>query len=135
MSNRLSSLIEYREAKIESHYHFLEKLSSESLGCFDSGAYNGTLDDQVRVFFSPDQINQEIQKSKAKNRFRPIIDRLEVLQSLLVLLPQYQQQDALPSLIRDLKRFAAESSVWLTIQGSPPTLVPLEGLLNKGGGA
>ena len=126
LSNRLSSLIEHHEAGIRDHRHFLERLSAESLGRFvaDNGSY--TPNYQVRLFFSPNEIHKEMQRHRDKDPLRPILDRLEVLQSFLVILPLHQKHNALPSLIRDIKRFAAESNVWLNIQGSPPTLVPLE---------
>lgn len=126
LSHRLSSLIEHQEAGIKSHPHFLQRLSAESLGRFVAQNDTYTPDRQIRLFFSPNEIQKEMQERSDKDSLRPILDRLEVLQSFLVLLPRHQQHNALPSLIRDIKRFAAESTIWLNIQGNPPTLVPLE---------
>lgn len=126
LSDRLSSLIEHHEAGITSHSHFLERLSAESLGRFVAQNNTYTPDLQIQLFFSPNEILKEMDKQKDKDPLRYILDRLEVLQSFLVLLPLHQKHNALPSLIRDVKRFAAESNIWLNIQGSPPTLVPLE---------
>lgn len=126
LSSRLSSLIEYHEAGICNYHHFLERLSAESVGRFVAKNSTYTPDLQLRLFFSPDEINKEIHGSRQKDHLRPILDRLEVLESLLFLLPLHQVHNALPSLVRDIKRFAAESSIWLNIQGNPPTLVPLE---------
>jgi hypothetical protein len=126
LSYRLSSLIEHHEAGIRDDRHFLERLSAESLGRFVADNRTYTPDHQVRLFFSPNEIHREIQEHRDKDSLRPILDRLEVLQSFLLLLSLHQQYNALPSLVRDSKRFAAESNVWLNIHGSPPTLVPLE---------
>jgi hypothetical protein len=126
LSDRLSSLIEHHEAGITSHSHFLERLSAESLGRFVAQNSTYTPDLQIRLFFSPNETLKGMDKQKDKDPLRYILDRLEVLQSFLVLLPLHQKHNALPSLIRDVKRFAAESNVWLNIQGNPPTLVPLE---------
>ena len=52
--------------------------------------------------------------------------RLEVLQSILVLLTKHQINNALPGLVRDIRRFAAESNISLDIKGNPPTVVPIE---------
>jgi len=126
LSYRLSSLIEHHEAGIRDDRHFLERLSAESLGRFVADNRTYTPDHQVRLFFSLNEIHREIQEHRDKDSLRPILDRLEVLQSFLLLLSLHQQYNALPSLVRDIKRFAAESNVWLNIHGSPPTLVPLE---------
>ncbi|MBK9307826.1 MAG: hypothetical protein IPM58_12230 [Nitrospira sp.] len=126
LSYRLSSLIKHQEANLQNLHHFLEQLSAESLGRFIADNRTYTPDHQVQLFFSPDEIHREIEEHRDKDPLRPIHDRLEVLQSFLVLLPCHQKDNALPSLIRDIKRFAAESNIWLNIQGSPPTLVPLE---------
>lgn len=126
LSYRLSSLIEHHEAGIQNHSHFLERLSAESVGRFVANNQTYTPNHQVRLFFSPNEIHRAIQERGDKDPLRPILDRLEVLQSLLLLLPLHQRHNALPSLVRDIKRFAAESNVWLNIHGSPPTLVPLE---------
>lgn len=126
LSYRLSSLIEHHEAGVRDHSHFLERLSAESVGRFVANNQTYTPNHQVRLFFSPNEIHREIQEHGNKDPLRPILDRLEVLQSFLLLLSLHQQHNALPSLVRDIKRFAAESNVWLNIHGSPPTLVPLE---------
>ncbi len=56
-----------------------------------------------------------------------IAERLEVLQSIFILLLQQgRNPNALKSLVRDIRRSAAESSVLLDVKGKPPTLVPLE---------
>lgn len=55
-----------------------------------------------------------------------VADRLEVLQSSFVLLKQENRHDALKSLVRDVRRIAAETGVLLDIKGNPPTVVPLE---------
>jgi len=55
-----------------------------------------------------------------------VAERLEVLQSILVLLPQHQRHNAMKSLVRDIRRFAAESGVLLDLRGDPPTVVPIE---------
>ncbi len=55
-----------------------------------------------------------------------IAERLEVLQSLLHILCQQQNHDALRLLVRDIRRFAADSGVLLDIKGNPPTVVPIE---------
>lgn len=56
-----------------------------------------------------------------------IAERLEVLQSIFILLLQQgRNPDGLKSLIRDIRRSAAESNVLLDVKGEPPTLVPLE---------
>lgn len=55
-----------------------------------------------------------------------IAERLEVLQSIVVLLQQDKKHEALKSLVRDVRRFAAESCILLDIKGDPPTLVPIE---------
>lgn len=55
-----------------------------------------------------------------------ISERLEVLQSILILLTHYQHNNALPGLVRDIRRFAADSGVLLDIKGNPPTIVPIE---------
>lgn len=55
-----------------------------------------------------------------------IADRLEVLQSSFVLLEQDKRHDALKSLVRDVRRIAAETGVLLDIKGNPPTIVPIE---------
>jgi|CXWL01.1.fsa_nt_gi hypothetical protein len=71
-----------------------------------------------------------------KNKTRParyathwrtlVADRLEVLQSIFVLLQQDKKLDALKALVRSIRRFAAESGVLLDVKGDPPTLVPIE---------
>ena len=107
LSYRLSSLIEHREAGIQDYDHFLERLSAESLGRFvaKNNTYTPCL--RLRLFFSPDEINKEMHECREKDRLRPILDRLEVLESFLILLPHHQRHNALPSLVRDIKRFAA----------------------------
>lgn len=55
-----------------------------------------------------------------------VLDRLDVLQSLLLLLVRHGSQDALNSLQRDIRRFAADSGVSLDLRGNPPTIVPIE---------
>lgn len=51
-------------------------------------------------------------------------ERLEVLQSILILLQQDKKHDLLKSLMRDIRRIAANAGVWLNIIGAPPALVP-----------
>lgn len=126
LSNRLSSLIDHNEAGIHSHRHFLERLSTESLGRFTANNATYTPNLQVRLFFSPPEMLKEVKKGIDQDIVRLILERLEVLQSFLVLLPLHQKHNTLPSLVRDIRRFAAESRIWLDIQGNPPTLVPLE---------
>jgi hypothetical protein len=56
-----------------------------------------------------------------------IAERLEVLQSIFtLLLLQGRKPGALKSLVRDVRRFSADSGVLLDVKGDPPTLVPLE---------
>lgn len=56
-----------------------------------------------------------------------IAERLDVLQSIFILLlEQSRNAGALKSLIRSVRRSAAESGVLLDVKGEPPTLVPLE---------
>jgi hypothetical protein len=56
-----------------------------------------------------------------------IADRLEVLQSFFILLLQQGRNPvAFESLVRDVRRSAAECSVLLDVKGEPPTLVPVE---------
>jgi hypothetical protein len=126
LSNRLSSLIEHHEAGIQDHRHFLNRLSAESLGRFVADNDSYTPNYQVRLFFSPNEIQKKLQEHKDKDPLRPILDRLEVLQSFLVLLPLHQKHNALPSVIRDIRRFAADAGVLLNVKGDPPILVPLE---------
>lgn len=126
LSYRLASLIEHHEAGIQGYDHFMQRLSTESLGRFVAKNNSYTPSLQLRLFFSPDEINKEIYERREKDPHRPILDRLEVLQSFLVLLPQHQRHNSLPSVVRDIKRFAADSNIWLSIKGDPPTLVPLE---------
>ena len=57
---------------------------------------------------------------------RLIAERLEVLQSILALLSQHQNQNALKLLVRDIRRSAADSGVLLDLRGDPPTVVPVE---------
>lgn len=57
---------------------------------------------------------------------RLIAERLEVLQSILLLLSKSKQNNVLPGLVRDIQRFAADSNVFLTIDGNPPTVMPIE---------
>lgn len=133
ISIRLSSLIRHEEAKIPNETYFLDKLSSESLGRFVRDR-DSIPAENIRWFFSPEAIAYRVRSRAIEDRqstdamFAQMVieERLEVLQSFLVLLPAYQKVDVLPSVIRDIKRFAADSNVWLSIQGSPPTLVPLE---------
>ena len=85
LSHRLSSLIEHHEAGIPDYHHFLERLSAESVGRFVAKNSTYTPNLQLRLFFSPDEINKEMHERSEKDRLRPILDRLEVLESLLVL--------------------------------------------------
>lgn len=126
LSSRLSSLFEHNEAGIRDHHHFLDRLSAESLGCFvtKKEAYDPYL--QVRAFFSPEKIAKEMQEDPNNTPLRHILSRLEVLQSLLVLLPIHQKHNALPAVVRDIRRFAADTGVLLNVKGDPPTLLPLE---------
>lgn len=55
-----------------------------------------------------------------------VAERLEVLQSIVVLLQQDKKHDALKSLVRDVRRIAADSCILLDFKGDPPTLVPVE---------
>lgn len=126
LSNRLSSLIDHSEAGISNHHHFLERLSTESLGRFTAKHDTYAPNLQVRLFFSPTEMRKEVEEGIDQDIVRLILERLEVLQSFLVLLQLHQKHNTLPSLIRDIKRFAAESKIWLDIRGNPPTLVPLE---------
>lgn len=123
--NRLSSIFEHHEAGIPDYAHFMERLFAESLGRFvvdepTTPAY------RIRLFFSPAQINREMKENRSNDPFRPMLDRLEVLQSFLVLLPLHQRHNILPSVIRDIRRFAAEAGILLSVKGDPPTLLPLE---------
>lgn len=73
----------------------------------------------------------EIQKTTRKARYAShwqtlISERLEVLQSIFVLLQRDKLHDPLRSLVHDVRRFAADSGVLLNVKGDPPTLVPLE---------
>lgn len=52
--------------------------------------------------------------------------RLEVMQAILFLLSQHQNHNALKSLVRDVRRFAADSGALLDIKGNPPAVVPIE---------
>ena len=55
-----------------------------------------------------------------------IAERLEVLQSIFVLLQVDKKDEVIKSLMRNTRRFAADSGVLLDIRGGPPTLVPIE---------
>lgn len=55
-----------------------------------------------------------------------LLDRLEVLQALLIVLAQVSAREPLNVLQRDIRRFAAESGILLGIEGNPPMLVPRE---------
>ena len=55
-----------------------------------------------------------------------LAERLEVLQCIVILLQQDKKHEVLKSLVRDVRRFAAESGILLDIRGDPPTLVPIE---------
>ncbi|WHZ26842.1 MAG: hypothetical protein OJF51_001638 [Nitrospira sp.] len=125
VSNRLSSIFEHYEAGIPDHAHFMERLSAESLGRFVVHTPT-TPAFRIKIFFSPNQIRREVQENGGNNLLRTILDRLEVLQSFLILLQIHQKHNALPSVIRDIKRFSADTGVLLNVKGDPPTLVPLE---------
>lgn len=62
----------------------------------------------------------------ASHRRTVIAERLEVLQSVFILLQRDKMHDPLASLVRDVRRFAADSGVLLNVKGDPPALVPLE---------
>jgi hypothetical protein len=55
-----------------------------------------------------------------------IAERLEVLHCIFVLIHQDQKNNAMRLLVRDVRRFAAESGVLLDVKGDPQTLVPME---------
>lgn len=72
-------------------------------------------------------IEQATRKTRYASHWRTLIsDRFEVLQSIFVLLQRDNLHDPLKSLIRDVRRFAADSGVLINVKGDPPTLVPLE---------
>lgn len=72
-------------------------------------------------------IDQATRPVRFKAHWRNLIaDRLEVLQSVFVLLQQDARHDAVNLLIRDIRRFAAESNVLLDLKGDPPRIIPIE---------
>jgi hypothetical protein len=72
-------------------------------------------------------IADSTKKSRQEAHWHVVIaERLEVLQSLFVLLPQHQKQNAMKSLVRDIRRFAADAGLLLDLRGDPPTVVPIE---------
>ncbi|MBX3319811.1 MAG: hypothetical protein KF890_08010 [Nitrospira sp.] len=62
-----------------------------------------------------------------------IAERLEVLEAIFVILPQQgRKPSALKELVRDVRRFSADSGVLVDVKGDPPILIPLEeSLLQK----
>lgn len=66
-------------------------------------------------------------EARQEGHWRALIPgRLETFQSLLLLLGQLQNNNALRSLVRDIQRFAAESGILLNVKGTPPIVVPIE---------
>lgn len=152
----LHRFFDYNEAKIRNIDHFLARLVSESLRRFyinpqATPANNvsvyfwpDTIETEASnaVYHDPEERTSHLQGKKhekaieMRNSTRPqrkaahwrrlVAERFEVLQSIFVLLQQDSNYAPLNALIRDLRRFAAESGVRLDVKGNPPTLVPLE---------
>ncbi|MEP6934904.1 MAG: hypothetical protein ABI988_13350 [Nitrospirota bacterium] len=80
-----------------------------------------------REYQKANTIADTTRQTRQEAHWRVVVaERLEVLQSIFVLLPQAQEKDALNSLVRDVRRFAAESNVLLDLRGNPPTVIPIE---------
>ncbi len=152
----LHTFFDFNEAKIRSTDHFLSRLVSESLKRFymrsgETCANNvsfyfwpDTIEAEASraVYNDPEEETSKLHGQRyekaieRRNKTRPqrkaahwrrlVAERFEVLQSIFVLLHHDSNHAPLSALIREVRRFAAESGVWLDIKGDPPTLVPLE---------
>jgi hypothetical protein len=156
LATSLHRFFDYNEAKIRDIDHFLARLVSESLRRFyinpqATSANNvsvyfwpDTIETEASnaVYNDPEERTSHLQGKKhekaieIRNSTRPqrkaahwrrlVAERFEVLQSIFVLLQHDSNYAPLNALIREVRRFAAESGVWLDVKGNPPTLVPLE---------
>lgn len=152
LATTLSAFFLYNQANMLNKSQFLARLGVESLQRFRHNS-NRTSADNIRDCFNLDEIEREaamrtendpeekesksrvldirtrhemVVKRYAAHRMDLIAERLEVLQSILFLLQQDKEYDALRDLVRHIRRCAADAGVCLNVIGNPPTLVPIE---------
>ena len=81
----------------------------------------------LKAYRAASVIQQTTRPTRYAAHWRDLLtERLEVLQCILVLLKREQKANAMTSLVRDIRRFAAESGILIDVKGDPPTLVPIE---------
>lgn len=114
------------------NYFSIEKIKKEVNAKVENDPEQQERDRMLRIgdrkgFAKAAEIEKATRETRYASHLRILIsDRLEVLQSIFVLLQRDKLHDPLRSLVRDVRRFAADSGVLLNVKGDPPTLVPLE---------
>lgn len=123
---RLSNFLKYSEVPIGHASQFVAKLSVESLGKLKQNDMV-VADHLVKSFFSSESFSYELGNRQTRDALEKLFaGRLDVLQSFLILVSQHHNGTLPPSLVRDIRRIAAECDVMIDIKGHPPTLVPIE---------
>lgn len=111
LSHRIEQLLVYNECGISNKGQFVHNLESKSLRRFRFDKKDGRIANylQVAEYFEPVKIENELERNK---NYKPIINRIGVLEILLKILPK---PNGFHDLAKDIRSYLAEAQIMLDI--------------------